>query len=353
MFFIINTSIVNAKMYKILDSEGNVIRLTNNPTLSIKEKEAGYTISPPPAESTEPIQDQIINGQEIKQEVSSGNEKYDFRKTKWGMSKEQVKEIEKSSILLEEDVMNDSMRGCDGILHYKGEINGLDCGVYYYFMKNRLVSAAYKKRRSIKLKDEYIDNYKNLKTYLVKKYGGPNGKAIEILEDEPLSPFALVFWDKPIANVVLMGLNLMEYKDKNEIGLSINYQSEEGKELNKNLAIENEKEKSKKELESRIKELENQPKSEIKFVDSTNRLCGSGNYYYVEGILKNIGKGYSYHLRVKVQSLDKYGKLVSIDECYADPSTPAPDKEATYQAMVNYNSKIDKFSKTVYWSNTY
>ena len=173
MFFIINTSTVNAKMYKILDSEGNVIRLTNNPTLSIKEKDAGYTISPPPAESTEPIQDQIINGQEIKQEVSSGSEKYDFRKTKWGMSKEQVKEIEKSSILLEEDVMKDSIRGCDGILHYKGEINSLDCGVYYYFMKNRLVSAAYKKRGSIKLKDEYIDNYKNLKTYLVKKYGEP------------------------------------------------------------------------------------------------------------------------------------------------------------------------------------
>jgi len=75
--------------------------------------------------------------------------------------------------------------------------------------------------------------------------------------------------------------------------------------------------------------------------------------YYVEGILKNIDKGYAYHLRVKIQSLDKYGKLASIDECYADPSTLAPDKEATYQPMVNYNSKIDKFSKTVYWSNTY
>ena len=39
IFFIINASSVNAKMYKILDSEGNVIRLTNIPVLSIQEKE--------------------------------------------------------------------------------------------------------------------------------------------------------------------------------------------------------------------------------------------------------------------------------------------------------------------------
>ncbi|RXG64043.1 hypothetical protein ES695_14420, partial [Candidatus Atribacteria bacterium 1244-E10-H5-B2] len=48
MFFIINTSGIDAMMYKILDSEGNVVRIVSNPVLSIKEKEAGYTISPPP-----------------------------------------------------------------------------------------------------------------------------------------------------------------------------------------------------------------------------------------------------------------------------------------------------------------
>ena len=88
MFFIINTSSVNAIMYKILDSEGNIIRITNMPILSIKEKEAGYTISPPP------------NEQEIKQEALSKGNKYDFRETNWGMSKEQVKEIEKNITLI-------------------------------------------------------------------------------------------------------------------------------------------------------------------------------------------------------------------------------------------------------------
>ena len=44
IFFIINTSSVNATMYKILDSERNIIRITSNPVLSIKEIEAGCII---------------------------------------------------------------------------------------------------------------------------------------------------------------------------------------------------------------------------------------------------------------------------------------------------------------------
>ena len=161
IFFIINAPSVNAKMYKILDSEGNVIRLTNIPVLSIQEKEAGYTISPPPEEGTN----------------------------------------------IEE--------------------------------------------------------------------------------------------------------NLADYTEKENI----------------------------------IKELETPTKAEIKFIDSTSRL--EGNYYYVEGILKNNGKGNVSYVKVGIRALDKYGKLVSINDGYADPHTLAPGQEATYQIMVAYDSKIDKFDKTV------
>jgi len=346
IFFIINTSIVNAKMYKILDSAGNVIRLTNNPTLSIKEKEAGYTVSPPP------------NEQEIKQEALSKGNKYDFRETNWGMSKEQVKEIEKNILLIGEDSIQDSIIGCDGSLHYNGEVHGHKCDIYYYFIKDRLISATYKNVDSfVGFKVKFIYIYKDLKTALLKNYGKPYDDSVEMIKDEPIAPYAKVIWEHPTDNIYQIKLLLMGFEDKNKVEWLINYQSREGKNIKECLADYTEKEKAKKEaeaqLKAQIKELENQPKAKIKFVDSTNRLSGSGNYYYVEGVLKNIGKGYAYHLRVKIQSLDKYGKLVSIDECYADPSTLAPDKEATYQAMVNYNSKIDKFSKTVYWSNTY
>ncbi len=66
IFFIINISSVNAKMYKILDSEGNIIRITNNPVLSIEEKEAGCKILSAPDGIIMATQDQITNGQEIK-----------------------------------------------------------------------------------------------------------------------------------------------------------------------------------------------------------------------------------------------------------------------------------------------
>jgi hypothetical protein len=109
-----------------------------------------------------------------------------------------------------------------------------------------------------------------------------------------------------------------------------------------------EEEKAKVEIEAqiktRIKELENQPKADIVFVDSTNRLIR--NYYYVEGILKNKGKGTAYYVKVEIRSLDKYDKLVSIAYGYAEPSTLASGQEATYQIMV------DEFGKTVSWNNS-
>ena len=356
IFFIMNASIVNAKMYKILDSEGNVIRLTNNPTLSIKEKEAGYTVSPPP------------NEQEIKQEALSKGNKYDFRETNWGMSKEQVKEIEKNILLIGEDSIQDSIIGCDGSLHYNGEVNGLKCGIYYYFIEDRLVSATYKKVDSIvRFKVKFISNYKSLKSYLRKKYGKPYDDGIEMIKNEPIAPYAMVVWENPTDSIYQIILLLMGFEDRNKIEWLINYQSREGKNIKEYLADYTEKEKAKADyierekakkeaeaqLKAQIKELENQPKAEIKFVDSNNRLSGSGNYYYVEGILKNNGKGNAYSVKVEVRALDKYGKLVSIDYGYARPSTIAPGQEATYQIMVRYNSKIDNFDKTVYWSNNY
>jgi len=162
----------------------------------------------------------------------------------------------------------------------------------------------------------------------------------------------------------------MGFEDKNKVEWLINYQSREGKNIKECLADYTEKEKAKadyiekekakkeaeakleaeiKKLESQAKELKNKPKAEIKFVDSNSRLIR--NYYYVEGILKNIGKANAYYVKVEVRALDKHGKLVSIDYGYAEPSTIAPRQEATYQIMVRYNSEIDEFSKTVYWEN--
>jgi hypothetical protein len=350
-------------MYKILDSEGNVIRITSQPKLSIKEKEAGYTISPPPKK------------QEIIQEALRKGNKYDFRETNWGRSKEQVEETEQSSLLIGEDSIQDSIIGCDGSLHYNGKVNGLKCDIYYYFIKDKLVSASYKKVDSFTgFKVKFISNYKNLKSALLKKYGKPYDDSVEIIKNEPIAPYAKVIWENPTDNTFQILLLLMGFKDRNKVEWLINYQSREGKNIKECSAEYIEKEKARKvfiekekarkeaeaqleaqikKLEAQKKELENKPKAKIKFIDSNNRLSGSGNYYYVEGILKNIGKGNAYHVKVEVRALDKYDKLVSIDNGYANPTTIAPGKEVTYQIMVSFNSKIDSFDKTVHWSNTY
>ncbi len=53
LFFLFNILNVNAILYKVLDEEGKLIRLTNEPVLSVSEKEAGYTLDPPVAELEE------------------------------------------------------------------------------------------------------------------------------------------------------------------------------------------------------------------------------------------------------------------------------------------------------------
>jgi len=159
--FIINTPSVNAKMYKIFDSEGNVIRLTNIPKLSIQEKEAGYTISPPLGGDIEPKQNKTVSEQEIKKEVLSGSEKFDFRKTKWGMSKEQVKLTENSKLNIDGD----------DALGYEGTINGKDCVYVYHFLENKLYYSGYGFTLGHTNLNLYLDDYEEVKQWLIQKYG--------------------------------------------------------------------------------------------------------------------------------------------------------------------------------------
>ncbi len=91
-------------------------------------------------------------------------------------------------------------------------------------------------------------------------------------------------------------------------------------------------------------------KGDIKIVDWTNYLSDSGDYYYVVGILKNVGKDIAAYIKVKVIAYDKYKKLVSLEEDYADPLSLSPEQEATFKIMIKYNSKIDYFELMVNWT---
>ncbi|MBA7549873.1 hypothetical protein ES705_42372 [subsurface metagenome] len=93
--------------------------------------------------------------------------KYDFRKTNWGMSIEQVKATENAKLDLE----------IDSILFYSGvridEIYGEDFSCTYFFSEDKLFLALYVISEEHTNDNLYIRDYENLKKVLTKKYGKP------------------------------------------------------------------------------------------------------------------------------------------------------------------------------------
>jgi len=87
--------------------------------------------------------------------------------------------------------------------------------------------------------------------------------------------------------------------------------------------------------------------ADIQIVDWTSYL--DGNYYYVEGILKNVSKVKVEYVQVKVIAYDSSKKLVTLKESYANPYDLAPGQEATFKVMVKHNSRIDTFGLRVDW----
>jgi len=89
--------------------------------------------------------------------------------------------------------------------------------------------------------------------------------------------------------------------------------------------------------------------AKIQVVDWTQYLSNTGNYYYVEGLLKNIGESKVDYVEVKAIAFDKAKNLVCLNKTYADPHTLEPGEEATFKIMVRYNSRIDNFELAVNW----
>ena len=97
------------------------------------------------------------------------------------------------------------------------------------------------------------------------------------------------------------------------------------------------------------KPLVSKKKADIKVVDWINRLSPSGDYVYVEGIIKNIGDSSAYYTEVIIKALDKQGKLVCIEKTYADPSTILPKQEVTFKVMVKNYKNINSFKLDTLW----
>lgn len=88
---------------------------------------------------------------------------YDFRKTKWGMSKQQVLATETLELVSERE---GSLTYMSAILHKKVLIG-------YSFVKNKLFRGTYLLREPHSNKNDFIEDYDDFKQMLTKKYGKP------------------------------------------------------------------------------------------------------------------------------------------------------------------------------------
>lgn len=99
--------------------------------------------------------------------LSAKEVKYDFRKTNWGMSKEQVKATEdkkpdyEANVQLSYDEVTISGK------------SGKDFSCNYYFLEDKLYCSVYGFSGKHINKNLYIDDYEELKETLTKKYGKP------------------------------------------------------------------------------------------------------------------------------------------------------------------------------------
>ena len=96
--------------------------------------------------------------------IGFGEEEYTFRKTRWGMSKEEVKQSEGREPTYEEE---------DGMAYTGEKIADLEVCLFYYFLEDKLYRAAYQVTEKHAFENKYIEDYKKLKELLMKKYGEP------------------------------------------------------------------------------------------------------------------------------------------------------------------------------------
>lgn len=97
----------------------------------------------------------------------------DFRKVRWGMTREQVMAAETAPFNQE----------YPDHLVYDEKVNGLKCCLIYVFRKNVLVEASYLVEERFVSDNRYLEEYDALKRLLVKKYGAPLADEVKWKDD--------------------------------------------------------------------------------------------------------------------------------------------------------------------------
>ncbi len=100
---------------------------------------------------------------------NDGNERYQFRRTWWGMSKEEVKASEAEP----------PGRETEDKIYYKGNILGLEAYYIYEFYNNRLVYGRCVFSHKRAEPGDYVDDYHFIKDAIQKRFDKPASDSIE------------------------------------------------------------------------------------------------------------------------------------------------------------------------------
>lgn len=159
LIILICTFIIGAVIFKISSQSRN----TSIKNIVKSQTETTYTVPTTLSESTESTVNSVPSKDQDKgiEDIDK-----DFRKAQWGMTKEQIKRLENSSPLYE----------ADDILLYDIELNGLpgikvNCG--YLFRDGEFFRGSYTFNSEHTNQNDYINDFKNIKSLFVKKYGKP------------------------------------------------------------------------------------------------------------------------------------------------------------------------------------
>lgn len=100
---------------------------------------------------------------------------FDFRKTRWKMTKAEVKEHETAKLVTEKkfDTKDTSFIGCNEIIAYDDKAAGMYVQINYFFLDDHLSIAAYSFREKYENKTLYFEAYGRLRKILTKKHGPP------------------------------------------------------------------------------------------------------------------------------------------------------------------------------------
>lgn len=150
----------------------------------------------------------------------------DFRNTAWGMSMNDVINIEGTP----PDDSDDN-----AIVYLDREICDFSTSVYYLFNNDKLIGGMYSIQESHTNENAYIDDYNKLKEALISKYGEPDADNIDwkddLYKDDPQDyGFAVSLGDLTYVSTWNLPDNLISLVlrgDNYKISLGILYQSDE------------------------------------------------------------------------------------------------------------------------------